>query len=410
MRCSSLVVAGIALAMVARPSLAQKEKFTRSKPHVNVGTLGDAGGCTALTGAIASVVEQDGLPFEPGLGAVVAHAAAQPAGQATGLTRNVTNVEYETQVRHYAHVDCPGHVDYVKNMVTGAAQMDGAILVVGASDGPMPQTREHVLLARQVGVPAMVVFLNRVDQVADPALLELVEIEIRDLLNREGFAGTSTPIIRGNLQRAIDGDGPSRDAIRMLLDELDRFIPIPARDVDKPFLMPVEDVFSITGRGTVVTGRIERGLVREGDACEIVGSGGTRGAIIDRLDLTPRTGAEGRPGDDVRVRLIPLDTEVGAADVIAAPGSIATHIECSALVHVDRSRLIRGEYVLVLRGTDEGLAQIELPPGIAELRPGEVGTIHVLLSQTVAMEKGLPLAIREGGHTVGAGQVIEILR
>ena len=394
-----------------------KEKFERNKPHVNVGTIGHIDhGKTTLTAAITKVA---GLR---GHGQFVSYDEIDkaPEEKERGITINTAHVEYETQNRHYAHVDCPGHADYVKNMITGAAQMDGAILVVAATDGPMPQTREHILLARQVGVPSLVVFLNKCDMVDDEELLELVELEVRELLSSYGFPGDESPVIRGSALKALDVSSADEDAAKgivELLDACDSYIPEPQRDIDKPFLMPIEDVFSISGRGTVVTGRVERGVVKVGEEVEVVG--------IRELQKTTCTGVEmfrklldqGQAGDNVGVLLRGLKREdVERGQVLAAPKSITPHKKFKAEVYV-LSKDEGGRHTPFFTGyrpqfyfrTTDVTGIIALPDGVEMVMPGDNSTFTVELIYPIAMEVGLRFAIREGGRTVGAGVVSEIL-
>ena len=393
-----------------------KEKFDRSKPHVNVGTIGHVDhGKTTLTAAITTVLAKDGLAEVRSFDSI----DNAPEEKARGITINTAHVEYATKNRHYAHVDCPGHADYVKNMVTGAAQMDGAILVVAATDGPMPQTREHILLARQVGVPQLVVFMNKVDMVDDEEILDLVEMEIRELLTFYEFDGANIPIIRGSALGGLNGDPKWVPKIHELMDAVDTWIPIPPRLVDLPFLMPVEDVFSITGRGTVATGRIERGVINSGDDVDIIG------IIPEKLKSTV-TGVEmfrkildrGEAGDNVGLLLRGIDKkDIRRGMVVSKPGSITPHTEFNAEVYVltkeegGRHTPFHNKYrpQFYLRTTDV-TGEIDLPAGREMVMPGDNVTIMVKLIQPVAMEKGLRFAIREGGRTVGAGKVTEILK
>lgn len=393
-----------------------KEKFDRSKPHVNIGTIGHVDhGKTTLTAAITTVLASKGLAELRSFDSI----DNAPEEKERGITINTAHVEYATANRHYAHVDCPGHADYVKNMVTGAAQMDGAILVVAATDGPMPQTREHILLARQVGVPKIVVFLNKVDMVDDPELLDLVEMEVRELLSFYEFDGANTPIIRGSALGGLNKDPKWVETIMQLMDAVDSYIPIPPRDVDKPFLMPVEDVFSITGRGTVATGRIERGVVNSGDDVEIIG-------MQEKSLKSTCTGVEmfrkildrGEAGDNVGLLLRGIEkNDIRRGMVVAKPGSITPHTVFKAEIYVlkkeegGRHTPFHNKYrpQFYLRTTDV-TGEITLPEGREMVMPGDNVTITVELIQPVAMDKGLRFAIREGGRTVGAGQVIEIVK
>jgi len=399
-----------------------KEKFERSKPHVNIGTIGHVDhGKTTLTAAITRVLEKKGLasfrPFDS-----IDNA---PEEKERGITINTAHIEYQTEKRHYAHVDCPGHADYVKNMVTGAAQMDGAILVVAATDGPMPQTREHILLARQVNVPKIVVFLNKVDMVYDSNsekdaedLLELVEMEIRELLNFYKFDGDNTPVIRGSALGALNGDPKWEAKVIELMDKVDEYIPIPPRDKDKPFLMPVEDVFSITGRGTVATGRIETGVVHTGDEVEMIGLGSeNRKTVVTGVEMFRKILDEGEAGDNVGLLLRGVDKrEIKRGMVLAKPGSITPHTKFKAEVYIlkkeegGRHTPFHNHYrpQFYLRTLDI-TGEIQLPDGVEMVMPGDNTTITVQLIYPVAINQGLQFAIREGGRTVGAGQVTEIL-
>ena len=393
-----------------------KEKFVKSKPHVNIGTIGHVDhGKTTLTAAITNVLADKGLAQKASYDSI----DSAPEEKERGITINTAHVEYETANRHYAHVDCPGHADYVKNMVTGAAQMDGAIIVVAATDGPMPQTREHILLARQVGVPQLVVFMNKVDLVDDPELLELVEMEIRELLSFYEFDGDNIPVIQGSAIKALNGEPDGIKAINDLMDAVDAWIPVPPRAIDKPFLMPVEDVFSITGRGTVATGRIERGLVRTGDPVEIIG-------LQEKAMNSTCTGVEmfrkildlGEAGDNVGILLRGVEkTDIKRGMVICKPGSITPHTEFNAEVYI-LSKEEGGRHTpffnkyrpqFYLRTTDV-TGEITLPEGVEMVMPGDNINLNVKLIYKVAMEKGLRFAIREGGRTVGAGRVSDIIK
>jgi elongation factor Tu len=394
-----------------------KKKFERKKPHVNVGTIGHIDhGKTTLTSAITKHLARKGLaqfiPFE--------QIDKAPEEKERGITIALAHVEYETDKRHYAHVDCPGHADYIKNMITGAAQMDGAILVVGADDGPMPQTREHILLARQVGVPYIVVFLNKVDMVDDPELIELVELELRELLTKYNFPGDDIPIIRGSALKALEANDPKDPAVGpvfALLEALDNYIPEPVRAVDKPFLMPIEDVFSISGRGTVVTGRVERGVVKVGEDVEIVGFTPTQKTVVTGVEMFRKTLDYGQAGDNVGLLLRGIKKdEVERGQVVAAPGSITPHTKFKAEVYV-LTKEEGGRHTpffsgyrpqFYLRTTDvTGVAT--LPEGVEMVMPGDNVSLSVTLITPVALEKELRFAIREGGRTVGAGVVSEIL-
>ena len=388
-----------------------KAKFERNKPHVNIGTIGHVDhGKTTLTAAITKYFGE----FRD-----YSQIDAAPEEKARGITINTAHVEYETAERHYAHVDCPGHADYVKNMITGAAQMDGAILVVNAADGPMPQTREHILLARQVGVPALVVFLNKVDQVDDPELLELVEMEIRELLSKYGFDGDNIPIVSGSALAALEGRNPEigENKVRDLLAAVDKAIPTPSRPIDKPFLMPIEDVFSISGRGTVVTGRIESGVVKVGEEVEIVGINKTQKTTVTGVEMFRKLLDQGQAGDNVGVLLRGTKREdVERGQVLAKPGSITPHTtfkcECYILSKEEGGRhtpfFSNYRPQFYFRTTDV-TGSIELPKDKEMVMPGDNVTITVKLIAPIAMEEGLRFAIREGGRTVGAGVVAKIL-
>ena len=392
-----------------------KESFNRSKPHVNIGTIGHVDhGKTTLTAAITKVLSDLGLCAARNFDSI----DNAPEEKERGITINTSHVEYETANRHYAHVDCPGHADYVKNMVTGAAQMDGAILVVAATDGPMPQTREHILLARQVGVPKIVVFMNKVDMVDDPELLELVEIEIRELLSFYSFEGDTISVIQGSALGALNGEPKWVDTVKALMDAVDKDIPVPPREVDKPFLMPVEDVFSITGRGTVATGRIETGVINVGDEVEIMGmQEGKKTSTITGVEMFRKLLDRGEAGDNVGLLLRGIDKEgIKRGMVMAKPGSITPHKKFKAEVYVlkkeegGRHTPFHNKYrpQFYLRTTDV-TGEIALPEGREMVMPGDNVTITVDLIMPVALNKGLRFAIREGGRTVGAGQVLEIL-
>jgi elongation factor Tu len=393
-----------------------KESFKRDKPHVNVGTIGHIDhGKTTLTAAITTILAKKGFAEAKKYDEI----DAAPEEKERGITINTAHVEYQTAARHYAHVDCPGHADYVKNMITGAAQMDGAILVVAATDGPMPQTKEHILLARQVGVPRMVVFMNKVDLVDDPELLELVEMEIRELLTFYGFDGDNTPIIKGSATGALAGEEKWLGAIDELMQAVDTYIPLPPRPVDQPFLMSVEDVFSITGRGTVATGRIERGRVKVGEAVEIVGLiEKPLTSVVTGVEMFRKLLDEGEAGDNAGLLLRGIEkTQVRRGMVIVKPGSITPHTDFKGEVYV-LSKEEGGRHTpffnkyrpqFYFRTTDV-TGEVELPAGTEMVMPGDNTTLTVKLIQPIAMEKGLKFAIREGGRTVGAGQVTEILK
>jgi elongation factor Tu len=393
-----------------------KETFDRSKPHVNIGTIGHVDhGKTTLTAAITKVLSEKGLAEKRDFSQI----DNAPEEKERGITINTSHVEYSTATRHYAHVDCPGHADYVKNMVTGAAQMDGAILVVAATDGPMPQTREHILLARQVGVPSMVVFMNKVDLVDDPELLELVEMEIRELLSFYGFPGDTMTIIKGSALGGLNADPKWVGAIDQLMDAVDKDIPIPPRLVDLPFLMPVEDVFSITGRGTVATGRIERGVVNSGESVDILGLGAENlKSTVTGVEMFRKILDRGEAGDNVGLLLRGIEkSQIKRGMVICKPGSITPHLEFKAEIYV-LSKEEGGRHTpffnkyrpqFYLRTTDV-TGEISLPDGVEMVMPGDNITITVKLITSIALEKGMRFAIREGGRTVGAGQVTEILK
>ncbi len=393
-----------------------KEKFDRSKPHVNIGTIGHVDhGKTTLTAAISSVLAAQGLAEKRDFSTI----DNAPEEKERGITINTSHVEYQTTNRHYAHVDCPGHADYVKNMVTGAAQMDGAILVVASTDGPMPQTREHILLARQVGVPRIVVFMNKVDMVDDAELLDLVEMEIRELLSFYQFDGDNTPIIRGSALGALNGEPKWVEKVNELMAAVDSYIPVPPREVEKPFLMPVEDVFSITGRGTVATGRIETGIINSGEEVEILGMQEEKlKSTVTGVEMFRKILDKGEAGDNVGLLLRGIDkNEIRRGMVIAKPGSITPHTVFKAEIYVlkkeegGRHTPFHNKYrpQFYLRTTDV-TGEIELPEGREMVMPGDNVTITVKLIVPVAMDKGLRFAIREGGRTVGAGQVIEIVK
>ena len=392
-----------------------KEKFDRSKPHVNVGTIGHIDhGKTTLTAAITTVLAAKGLSEVRSFDSI----DNAPEEKERGITINTAHVEYQTANRHYAHVDCPGHADYIKNMVTGAAQMDGAILVVAATDGPMPQTREHILLAKQVGVPRMVVFMNKVDMVDDPELLELVEMEIRELLTFYGFDGDNTPVIQGSALGGLNNEPKWVEKIMELMDAVDTWIPLPGRDKDKDFLMPIEDVFSITGRGTVATGRIETGVVHTGDPVDIIGMGAEKlKSVVTGVEMFRKILDEGEAGDNVGLLLRGIDKdEIRRGMVIAKPGSIKPHKEFKAEVYIlkkeegGRHTPFHNKYrpQFYFRTTDV-TGEIVLPEGVEMVMPGDNLTITVKLLSEIAINKGLHFAIREGGRTVGAGQVTDIL-
>ena len=393
-----------------------KQKFERTKPHVNIGTIGHVDhGKTTLTAAITLVQSARGMAEVRSFDSI----DNAPEERERGITIQTAHVEYETENRHYAHVDCPGHADYIKNMITGAAQMDGAILVVSAADGPMPQTREHVLLARQVNVPSMVVFMNKIDQVDDPELLELVEMELRDLLNEYEFPGDDTPIIKGSALNALNnpGDEEANACIVELMEACDSFIPEPVRDVDKPFLMPVEDVFSITGRGTVGTGRIERGIIKVGDEVEMIGMGEQKKTVVTGVEMFRKLLDEGQAGDNAGLLLRGVDKEeLKRGMVLAAPGSITPHTKFKANVYVLKKEE-GGRHTPFFNGyrpqfyfrTTDVTGVVTLPEGTEMVMPGDNVVTDVELITSIAMDKELRFAIREGGRTVGAGVVTEIV-
>jgi len=394
-----------------------KKKFERVKPHVNVGTIGHIDhGKTTLTSAITKHLARKGMseyiPFD--------EIDKAPEEKERGITIATAHVEYETSNRHYAHVDCPGHADYIKNMITGAAQMDGAILVVGADDGPMPQTREHILLARQVGVPSIVVFLNKVDMVDDEELIELVDLELRDLLSKYGFPGDDTPIIRGSALKALESDDAESEEVKPifeLLDAIDEFIPEPVREVDKPFLMPIEDVFSISGRGTVVTGRVDRGVIRVGDEVEIVGIRATQKTVCTGVEMFRKILDEGRAGDNIGVLLRGTKRdEVERGQVVSIPGTITPHTRFRAEVYI-LAKEEGGRHTPFFNGyrpqfyfrTTDVTGVVTLPEGTEMVMPGDNVMIQCELITPIAMEKELRFAIREGGRTVGAGVISEVV-
>ncbi len=395
-----------------------KEKFVRSKPHLNIGTIGHIDhGKTTLTAAITKILaikgEAEFIPFE--------EIDKAPEEKARGITINTAHVEYETDKRHYAHIDCPGHADYIKNMITGAAQMDGAILVVAATDGPMPQTREHILLARQVNVPAMVVFINKVDMVDDPELIDLVEMEVRELLSKYEYPGDEVPIIRGSALKALEADNiddPWAKKILELMDAVDDYIPDPVRDVDKPFLMPIEDIFTITGRGTVVTGRVERGKIHVNDEVEIVGLRETRKTVVTGVEMFRKLLDEGIAGDNIGCLLRGVKKEeVERGQVLAKPGSITPHTKFEANVYVLKKEeggrhtafVVGYRPQFFIRTADVTGTIAGLPEGVEMVMPGDNTVMKVELIKPVALEEGMRFAIREGGRTVGAGVVSKII-
>jgi elongation factor Tu len=394
-----------------------KEKFDRSKPHMNVGTIGHIDhGKTTLTAAITKVLAKDNPKVKFRAFDSIDNA---PEEKARGITIAIAHVEYETKNRHYAHVDCPGHADYIKNMITGAAQMDGAILVVAATDGPMPQTREHVLLARQVNVPYIVVYMNKCDAVEDPELLELVEVEVRDLLNKYQFPGDKIPVIRGSALKALEGDAKWEKSIHELMDAVDSYIPMPPREIEKPFLMPVEDIFSISGRGTVVTGRVERGKVKIQEEIEIVGLRPEPfKRVVTGVEMFKKLLDEGQAGDNIGVLLRGTEKDdVERGMVLAKPGSITPHTKFNGSVYI-LTKEEGGRHTPFFNGyrpqfyfrTTDVTGVATLPAGTEMVMPGDNVGLEIELITPIAMEKGLRFAIREGGHTVGAGTVAEILK
>jgi elongation factor Tu len=390
------------------------ETYQRTKPHVNIGTIGHVDhGKTTLTAAIATVLSKSGKATAKKYEDI----DNAPEEKARGVTINISHIEYETDKRHYAHIDAPGHADYIKNMITGAAQMDGAILVVSAPDGPMPQTREHILLARQVQVPSIVVFLNKCDMVSDPELLDLVEMEVRELLTKYQYPGNDVPIIRGSALKALEGDPESEKKILELMDAVDSYIPTPVRDLDKPFLMPVEDVFSIKGRGTVVTGRIERGRVKVNEAVEIVGVKPTKQSVVTGVEMFKKLLDEGQAGDNVGLLLRGVEkADVERGQVVAKPGSITPHKEFEAEVYI-LTKEEGGRHTPFFTGyrpqffirTTDVTGEATLPAGVEMIMPGDNTKMTVKLITPVAMEEGVRFAVREGGKTVGAGVINKII-
>jgi elongation factor Tu len=394
-----------------------KKKFERVKPHMNIGTIGHVDhGKTTLTAAITKILNKKGLPVEVRTFDSIDNA---PEEKERGITIAIAHVEYETDNRHYAHVDCPGHADYVKNMITGAAQMDGAILVVSAADGPMPQTREHILLARQVGVPYIVVFLNKTDMVDDPELLELVEMEVRDLLNEYEFPGDEVPVIKGSALKALEGDPEEEENVLKLMEAVDTYIPTPVREVDKPFLMPIEDIFSITGRGTVATGRVERGRIKVGEEVEIIGmTDEIRKTVVTGLEMFRKLLDEAVAGDNIGVLLRGIGKdEVERGQVLAAPKTITPHTQFKAQVYV-LTKEEGGRHTPFFSGyrpqfyfrTTDVTGVVKLPEGVEMVMPGDNTELEVELITPIAMEEGLRFAIREGGRTVGAGRITKIIK
>jgi len=394
----------------------KRTKFERTKPHINVGTIGHVDhGKTTLTAAITQVLsKQPNNPTKPLDFYDVDNA---PEEKTRGVTINIHHCEYETEKRHYAHIDCPGHADFVKNMITGAAQMDGAILVVSAPDGPMPQTREHILLARQVNVPAIVVFLNKVDMVDDKELLDLVEMEVRELLTKYKFPGEKTPIIRGSALKALEGDKAEQENILELMKAVDEHIPTPKRDLEKPFLMPIEDVFSIKGRGTVATGRVERGKIKLNDEVELVGITDTKKTVVTGIEMFRKSLDEAQAGDNVGILLRGIEKDqIERGQVLAAPGTVKPHIEFEAEVYI-LTKEEGGRHTPFFSGykpqfyirTTDVTGEVTLPSGVEMVMPGDNAKMKVKLIQPVALEKGIRFAIREGGKTVGAGVVSKII-
>ncbi|MBY0356841.1 MAG: elongation factor Tu [Candidatus Obscuribacterales bacterium] len=391
-----------------------RQKFERNKPNVNVGTIGHVDhGKTSLTASITKVLAESGKAKFKAYDEI----DAAPEEKARGITINTAHVEYETEGRHYSHVDCPGHADYIKNMITGAAQMDGAILVVSAADGPMPQTREHILLARQVGVPHIVVWLNKCDMVDDAELLDLVEMEVRELLSKYKFPGDEIPFVRGSAMKVLEGDAAAKEQILELMKKVDEYIPTPQREVDKPFLLAVEDVFSITGRGTVATGRIERGKIKVGEEIEIVGLQETRKTTVTGVEMYQKTLDEGLAGDNVGILVRGVDkTQIERGQVLAKPGSIKPHTKFKSEVYI-LSKEEGGRHTPFFPGyrpqfymrTTDVTGSITLPAGVEMVMPGDNVSMEVELIQPVAVEEGMRFAIREGGRTVGAGVVASII-
>jgi len=394
--------------------MADQAKFNRSKPHLNIGTIGHVDhGKTTLTSAITHVLAKQGLAKALKYEEI----DSAPEEKARGVTINIHHSEYETLKRHYAHIDAPGHADYVKNMITGAAQMDGAILVVSAPDGPMPQTREHILLAKQVNVPAIVVFMNKCDMVQDPELLDLVEMEVRELLTKNGFPGDKIPVIRGSAIKALQGDPEAEKQIQKLMDTVDEYVPTPVRELDKPFLMPIEDIFSIKGRGTVVTGRIERGVVKVNDTIEIVGIRPTQTSVVTGVEMFRKLLDEGQAGDNVGILLRGIEKDqVERGQVLAKPGSVKPHTEFEAQIYV-LAKEEGGRHTPFFTGyrpqfyikTTDITGEIKLPEGVEMVMPGDNTKMIAKLIVPVALEEGQRFAIREGGHTVGAGAVTKII-
>jgi len=391
------------------------EKYERTKPHVNIGTIGHVDhGKTTLTAAITKYLAKKGFAKERSFDSI----DNAPEEKERGITINTSHVEYETEKRHYAHIDAPGHADYIKNMITGAAQMDGAILVVSAADGPMPQTREHILLARQVGVPRIVVFLNKIDTVSDKELVDLVEEEIRELLDKYEYPGKDTPIIRGSALKALEGDPEAEKSIQELMDAVDSYIPEPTRDIDKPFLMPIEDIFTIEGRGTVVTGRIERGVIKLNEEVEIVGLKDTAKTVVTGIEMFNKQLDEGRAGDNAGILLRGIKkSEVQRGQVLAKPGTVTPHTEFEGEVYVlskdeggRHSPFFSGYKPQFYIRTTDVTGEVKLPEGTEMVMPGDTVKLTVKLITPVALEEQQRFAIREGGHTVGAGVVTKIIK
>ena len=394
--------------------MADQAKYDRTKPHLNIGTIGHVDhGKTTLTSAITHVLAKQGLAKALKYEEI----DSAPEEKARGVTINIHHSEYETTKRHYAHIDAPGHADYVKNMITGAAQMDGAILVVSAPDGPMPQTREHILLAKQVNVPAIVVFMNKCDMVQDPELLDLVEMEVRELLTKNGFPGDKIPVIRGSALKALQGDPEAEKQIQKLMDTVDEYIPTPVRDLEKPFLMPIEDIFSIKGRGTVVTGRIERGRVKVNDSIEIVGIKPTQTTVVTGVEMFRKLLDEGQAGDNVGILLRGVEKDqVERGQVLAKPGSVKPHTEFEAQIYV-LAKEEGGRHTPFFTGyrpqfyirTTDVTGEVTLPAGVEMVMPGDNTKMTAKLIVPVALEEGMRFAVREGGHTVGAGAITKII-
>ena len=394
--------------------MADQKKFERTKPHLNIGTIGHVDhGKTTLTSAITHVLAKQGLAKALKYEEI----DSAPEEKARGVTINIHHSEYETTKRHYAHIDAPGHADYIKNMITGAAQMDGAILVVSAPDGPMPQTREHILLAKQVNVPAIVVFMNKCDMVGDAELLDLVEMEVRELLTKNGFPGDKVPVIRGSALKALQGDAEAEKQIQKLMDTVDEYVPTPVRELEKPFLMPIEDIFSIKGRGTVVTGRVERGRIKVNDAIEIVGIRATQQSVVTGVEMFRKLLDEGQAGDNVGILLRGIEKDqVERGQVLAAPGSVKPHTEFEAEVYI-LAKEEGGRHTPFFTGyrpqfyirTTDVTGEATLPTGVEMVMPGDKTKMTVKLIVPVALEEGLRFAIREGGHTVGAGVITKVI-